>query len=196
MKKIIFAALIAMHLAPSAMADTIYTYTGNDYTICGGTYCSGGPYALSAMFDTTLMGNALDNLSFTDITTTVTSFKFTDGSGLTLNKSSATYSDIEIATNASGNVTAWFVGAYANSANTQMQTNLNSPHGFIPGADFSETTANFAGNYGFVPANPGTWTISSVPEPETYAMLLAGLGLIGFITYRRKSDSSSMFMAA
>ena len=38
--------------------------------------------------------------------------------------------------------------------------------------------------------------ISPVPEPETYAMLLAGLGLIGFITYRRKSDSSIMLGAA
>jgi hypothetical protein len=35
-----------------------------------------------------------------------------------------------------------------------------------------------------------------VPEPETYAMLLAGLGLIGFITYRRKDDSFDMPMAA
>jgi PEP-CTERM motif len=36
----------------------------------------------------------------------------------------------------------------------------------------------------------------AVPEPETYAMLLAGLGLIGFIAYRRKNDSSGMPMAA
>jgi hypothetical protein len=35
----------------------------------------------------------------------------------------------------------------------------------------------------------------TVPEPETYAMLLAGLGLIGFISYRRKNDSSNMPMA-
>jgi hypothetical protein len=35
----------------------------------------------------------------------------------------------------------------------------------------------------------------AVPEPSTYAMLLAGLGLIGFITYRRKNDSSDMPMA-
>ncbi len=33
------------------------------------------------------------------------------------------------------------------------------------------------------PVNP---VISPVPEPETYAMLLAGLGLIGFTTWRRK----------
>jgi hypothetical protein len=39
-------------------------------------------------------------------------------------------------------------------------------------------------------------TISPVPEPQTYAMMLAGLGLIGFIAYRRKSDASTMPMAA
>jgi hypothetical protein len=36
----------------------------------------------------------------------------------------------------------------------------------------------------------------AVPEPSTYAMLLAGLGLIGFISFRRKNDSSDMPMAA
>ncbi|MDP2230652.1 PEP-CTERM sorting domain-containing protein [Methylotenera sp.] len=37
-----------------------------------------------------------------------------------------------------------------------------------------------------------TWyirnSVVAVPEPETYAMLLAGLGLIGFMTRRRKED--------
>ena len=34
---------------------------------------------------------------------------------------------------------------------------------------------------------PGTWTmgVSAVPEPETYAMLLAGLGLVGAVARRR-----------
>lgn len=34
----------------------------------------------------------------------------------------------------------------------------------------------------------GVALVSSVPEPETYAMLLAGLGLIGCIPRRRKQD--------
>lgn len=42
------------------------------------------------------------------------------------------------------------------------------------------------GGLAFVPA---------VPEPETYVMMLAGLGLIGFIAYRRKNDSSNILMA-
>ena len=31
-----------------------------------------------------------------------------------------------------------------------------------------------------------TSTIAAVPEPETYAMLIAGLGLVGFAARRRK----------
>ncbi|MEO6561693.1 MAG: PEP-CTERM sorting domain-containing protein [Nitrosospira sp.] len=34
-----------------------------------------------------------------------------------------------------------------------------------------------------------TQTVGVVPEPETYAMLLAGLGLVGFIARRRKQTS-------
>ena len=36
---------------------------------------------------------------------------------------------------------------------------------------------------GFVGA---TYTVTAVPEPETYALLLAGLGVVGFIARRRK----------
>ena len=34
-----------------------------------------------------------------------------------------------------------------------------------------------------------------VSEPETYAMLLAGLGLIGFMARRRKTSSAGLVMA-
>ena len=35
----------------------------------------------------------------------------------------------------------------------------------------------------FISAN---YTVTSVPEPETYAMMLAGLGAVGFIAFRRR----------
>jgi len=48
--------------------------------------------------------------------------------------------------------------------------------------DFSlEVTTDCCGSGGM------EWAISTaVPEPETYAMLLAGLGLLGFVARRRK----------
>ena len=36
----------------------------------------------------------------------------------------------------------------------------------------------------------GTLTISAIPEPETYAMLLAGLGLMGFVARRRRQAAA------
>ena len=49
---------------------------------------------------------------------------------------------------------------------------------------------------GVLSITPADVVTSPVPEPSSYAMLLAGLGLIGFIAYRRRNDASGMMMAA
>jgi hypothetical protein len=179
-------ALFGTDLVPTAKAGSVFTYAGNNYNSCGGTYCVGGPYALGVTFDTTLTGRALDNLPFTNITATVTSFEFTDGSGLILNNSNSAVNqlDIEISTNASGHVVAWFAGAYATGDNIQMQTNWDSPYGFIKGADFSETTASFAGNFGFLSNDPGNWVVTAAPEPPPHVLL--GTGLLGLLALAKR----------
>jgi hypothetical protein len=134
---------------------TTYTYQGNNYTTCSGTYCTGGPYALSVTFDTTLTGSALDNLPFTNIASTITSFTFTDGSGLTLDSNIGQF---YISTNASGNLVSWVIGACGATCDTQMQTNWDSPSSFSPGIDFSETSVSFTGSYGEVSNDPGKWS--------------------------------------
>jgi len=43
----------------------------------------------------------------------------------------------------------------------------------------------WTGAYGTVGEAYFSTTITAVPEPETYAMLLAGLGLLGFMARRK-----------
>ncbi len=61
-----------------------------------------------------------------------------------------------------------------------------------------ETTPNIDKIYGYseygyewtgeTVLNKGQWIVTAVvPEPETYAMLLAGLGMVGFVARRRQS---------
>jgi hypothetical protein len=148
----------------SATGATAYAYTGNPFTSCNGTYCTGGPYALSLSFVTTLAGSALVNLPYTDISSTIRSFSVTDGTGLVITeKTVGAYASISISTDASGNIVGWLAGGYANNSNVQMQTNFNSPYGFVVGSDFSETTASFAGNWGQNFAKPGIWTVTPNP---------------------------------
>jgi hypothetical protein len=144
---------------------TAYNYTGGAYNKCGGSYCTGGPYYLSVDF---VAATAPADLPYTDITSSVVSFTFTDRSGLTVNNNNATYKDFVISTDSSGKVVTWFLTSCGSTCNIQMQTNWDSPVGFIPGEDFSETTANLAGNYGFIYDDPGVWSASPVaPFPAS-----------------------------
>jgi hypothetical protein len=65
----------------------------------------------------------------------------------------------------------------------------------IPSNALSAQISGTFGNSGSSSSAGVNVYLGAVPEPETYAMLLAGLGLIGFIAYRRKNDSSDMPMA-
>lgn len=65
---------------------------------------------------------------------------------------------------------------------------------FAGGATPGNYTLNIAGyklNPSLSASYAGNISISPVPEPETYAMLLAGISMIGFSIRRRKSDTFS-----
>jgi hypothetical protein len=77
-----------------------------------------------------------------------------------------------------------------------LQRQLNTPTGRedLSNLFTSNTGDSASGGYqGFssysgASAGPGTWTMAAaIPEPESYAMMLAGLGLIGVVARRRSA---------
>jgi len=89
-------------------------------------------------------------------------------------------------TDATGNlVTADFVGTtYSPNHSDSFGTggNVRLYNGGLQ--DYFGNTALFSPRQSQSPSN---WTVTAaIPEPETYAMLLAGLGLLGFAARRRK----------
>lgn len=60
--------------------------------------------------------------------------------------------------------------------------------------DLSPLRANHAYTLVVKGAGSGTYftniSLAPVPEPETYAMLLAGLGMVGFVTARRRKKNN------
>lgn len=71
-----------------------------------------------------------------------------------------------------------------------VNVSIVGPASLSAGTYVIELRGTNAGSFG------GTLSITPVPEPETYGMLLAGLILVGFAVSRRKNASGDKFLAA
>ena len=100
-----------------------------------------------------------------------------DGNGWASFSTSLWDSSIQLV---AGTVTSLGAGAWSSIFNYAPLTVAGSPYSIhIDGVTLSTSTQ---ASYG------GSMTISPIPEPETYAMLLAGLGLMGFVARRRQRN--------
>jgi hypothetical protein len=135
---IVFLGLFYFMLSGPLRADTTYTYTGNPYAFCSGTYTNGvnnvcsQPSALSLSFTTSLSGAQLDNLTLNasqdiasahcggctgigpidgNLTAYVSAFSFTDGTGFSVTQADTMDYGFDVTTDSNGNIQSWFIYA-------------------------------------------------------------------------------------
>jgi len=68
---------------------------------------------------------------------------------------------------------------------TAEQNQLNATMAANAGAEVFTVGATFANAQGGPETIAAIRLVSAIPEPETYALMLAGIGAIGFIARRR-----------
>jgi hypothetical protein len=54
------------------------------------------------------------------------------------------------------------------------------------GANFGDNLVGLYANLSDATGGPETFFVASIPEPQTYALMLAGLGVVGFMAARRR----------
>ncbi len=177
--------LITSGFAVTASADGVtYSYAGNHFTSFDSPYNSTMSVSVSFTLDNALGDGSYNNVSV------LPGFSYTFNDGLRTFTSPGIIPSFFQISLSGGSVVSWNInlqpeleqqGGGSITTRKGLSGVYDSAVQFLPGG----------ASGAIVLSNPGAWTVPvpavpAVPEPETYAMMLAGLGLIGFIARRRK----------
>jgi hypothetical protein len=201
--KAIKAAFFAVGMIGAFQANAAVTYTYTDSTdprFTGNVAYSGSFSVASALADGSysFASAAANPAGFTEHFFTAS---FVDGAGVTRTPSISVF-NISIT---GGQVSAWDIEA------TTPFTRVSSSGGktYVPvyhssvliyhdttTSDFQtyfDTSIPYQISPSGLAAGPGVWSgggipaVAAIPEPDTYALLIAGLGLMGFVARRKQA---------
>jgi hypothetical protein len=182
---ILICSLFAFGFAPSAKADTVYTYTGQPFAFFEGLTC---PPICGITGSFTLPVALADNLALQIITPS--SFSFTDGLTTITNTSVGGGSPLFlVGTNAAGQIYLWRISLTlfpsSGDAGDHFAFFIGYAHGGIGDNSLfadSEFLTAFNGS-------PGAWSSSTTATPEPSSVLLLAGGLTSLLGFRRKRPS-------
>ena len=192
---IVCAAALSAIGAVSAHADTIYTYTGTDFTTATGTYTTSD--SVSGMID--LAAPLGDNAPLGLVTPV--SFSFSDGVQ-TITKTSANFYAIDLGTNATGVPNAWAIVLSGTSVNRIVSDFSCTPSCSTYGSPVLSFTdlgyiSQSPNDYGLTTSTEGVWTVttSGTPLPAALPLFAGGLGAMGLLGWRRKRKNGAPLAA-
>ncbi len=181
------AALLVFGAAPAARADTLYTYTGTDFTnLDNPSVLPTGVTGLSG--SVTLTTSLGDNFSGF---VTPAAFSFTDGATtITQSNESLPYDSFYFVTNSSGAIINWDVELCA------VGPSCSIPVDYFDTVNTSASTDDYSlyidpgGTYALAwnLSSPGAWVEQPISTPEPSALLLLGSGLIGLIGVKSRKS--------
>jgi len=203
--KAISCVVLTVASSVSFAADVTYLYTGPTYTSFSGAYAAAtqkfttGSLTLKQYAypgDTSVADRYVDTIGHSVSNSRIVDWSFFDGVN-TITKASpdttGLFKAFFVTTDASGNILGAFSGFELSSGspalfNAIQDSNYGANDQVYVVSGGTLPTLGGA-NVAYAPIGVhGTWTVAAVPEPESYAMMLAGLGLMGFIARRRKQS--------